>query len=324
MLDLVNITQCFVNRLSISQQQQVADWSLKASCMTAWLRTMCHPDGEISFFNDAAFNIAPSLDELETYAQKVLLDKTSISWEAPLIHLKNSGYIRLDYESAVALLDVAPIGPDYIPGHAHADTLSFELSIASHRVLVNSGTSCYGVSTERLRQRGTAAHNTVVVDKNDSSQVWASFRVARRAYPVGLKIEFLPNSEVTKVYCAHNGYARLPGKPIHHRTWLMDEGGLTVIDSIEGQHQSAEARFHFHPKIKVEIELNSTKGTATLPDGSKMTWCAEYGSVRLEKSTWHPRFGQSLKNQCLVVKFLDGESILHFCWAPNTFESKTD
>ena len=72
----------------------------------------------------------------------------------------------------VAMLDVGPIGPDYLPGHAHADTLSFELSLHGRRVLVNSGTSVYGIGAERLRQRGTAAHNTLTVDGADSSEVW--------------------------------------------------------------------------------------------------------------------------------------------------------
>ena len=27
------------------------------------------------------------------------------------------------------VMDVAPVGPDHIPGHAHADTLSFEWSL---------------------------------------------------------------------------------------------------------------------------------------------------------------------------------------------------
>lgn len=49
------------------------------------------------------------------------------------------------------------MGPDYLPGHAHADTLSFEWSLFGQRVLVNSGTSEYGLSPERLRQRGTTA-----------------------------------------------------------------------------------------------------------------------------------------------------------------------
>ena len=32
-------------------------------------------------------------------------------------------------DKVVAIIDVAKIGPDYLPGHGHADTLSFELSI---------------------------------------------------------------------------------------------------------------------------------------------------------------------------------------------------
>ena len=69
------------------------------------------------------------------------------------------------------------MGPDYIPGHAHADTLSFELSIGAQRVFVNSGTSEYGLSPKRLNQRKTAAHNTVEVDGKDSSQVWSGLEL---------------------------------------------------------------------------------------------------------------------------------------------------
>ncbi|MFB1490650.1 MULTISPECIES: heparinase II/III family protein [unclassified Thiocapsa] len=53
--------------------------------------------------------------------------------------------MHLEAGSAVALLDVAPIGPDYLPGHAHADTLSFELSLFGQRVIVNGGTSRYRI-----------------------------------------------------------------------------------------------------------------------------------------------------------------------------------
>jgi uncharacterized heparinase superfamily protein len=325
MLDLVNVTRCFVNRLSLSQRQQTANWPQLAYCMYAWLQAICHPDKEISFFNDAAFDVAPSLEELGAYVRKVLVDvKPTQTQSSSILHLKDSGYVRLNYDSTVALLDVAPVGPDYLPGHAHADTLSFELSVAGRRVLVNSGTSCYGTSVERLRQRGTAAHNTVVVDGKDSSEVWASFRVARRAYPGSLQIEFLADTGATKVSCAHNGYTRLRGNPIHHRTWLMDKRSLTVIDRIEGLHQTAEARFHFHPEINVQIELNQAKGSALLLDGILFSWYAEHGKARLESSTWHPRFGQSLENQCLVVKLVDGMSTLHFCWAPGVPEFPID
>jgi uncharacterized heparinase superfamily protein len=164
MLDLVNATQCFANRLSAKQQRQVDDWPELACKMYVWLLAMCHPDGEFSLFNDAAFDIAPSVAELDSYVRRLFVDEATQGPSPSLVLLKESGYVRLAHGLAVAILDVAPVGPDYLPGHAHADTLSFELSVGPHRVFVNSGTSCYGSSIERLRQRGTAALNTVVVD----------------------------------------------------------------------------------------------------------------------------------------------------------------
>lgn len=314
LLDLVNVTQCYASRLSPAKRRQVADWTQRARSLHAWLQAMCHPDGEISLFNDAAFDISPSVTELDAYARRVLVDIPSPSPSA-WVHLKESGYVRLAHGPAVALLDVAPVGPDYLPGHAHADTLSFELSLGAQRVLVNSGTSCYGNSPERLRQRGTAAHNTVVVNGQDSSEVWGGFRVARRAYPMGLQIDPSDDAMATEVRCAHNGYARLPGKPIHHRTWYMDACGLTVTDQVNGRHKSAEARFHFHPAVRVQAGPGQTEGTATLPDGIVMTWQLEHGHASLEASTWHPRFGQVEPNVCLAVKLVDGRSTLHFRWA---------
>ncbi|WP_413889259.1 heparinase II/III family protein [Candidatus Aalborgicola defluviihabitans] len=73
-------------------------------------------------------------------------------------------------------MDVAPVGPAYLPGHAHADTLSFELSVSGQRVVVNGGTSRYGLGPLRLRERETAAHSTVEVAKQSSSEVWGGFR----------------------------------------------------------------------------------------------------------------------------------------------------
>ena len=39
----------------------------------------------------------------------------------------------------MARCDAGDIGPDYQPGHAHGDMLSFELSLNGHRVIVDSG-----------------------------------------------------------------------------------------------------------------------------------------------------------------------------------------
>jgi len=173
LLDLVNLAQVFP---AIIPQEDAESWTAAASRMLGWLAAMCHPDGRIAFFNDTAFGIAPEPHELGVYAERLGVAPIPAS-------LGDSGYIRLENSDATVIFDAAPIGPDYQPGHAHADTLSFELSIRGLRVLVNSGTSVYESGDLRSWQRSTAAHNTATVDGLDSSEVWSAFRVARRARP---------------------------------------------------------------------------------------------------------------------------------------------
>lgn len=314
MLDLINISKCFKDRVKGNQKKQLEIWSKRSCDLKNWLRVMCHPDGEISFFNDAAFNVAPNLAKLEAYATNLLEKSENLKNKSSLIHLKNSGYIRLTFGSAVALLDVASIGPDYLPAHAHADTLSFEFSLRNQRVLVNSGTSCYENSSERAWQRGTAAHNTVIIDGQDSSEVWSSFRVAKRAYPIKLSVQESICPTNIKVFCGHDGYERLRGRPIHYRTWNMCIDELNIIDKVDGKFNCAYARFHFHPSILLEIKPDKTGGIAKLLDGSIIKLEVKQGLAYLEPSTWHSQFGHSQENICLVIKLIDNSSVLNLQW----------
>lgn len=311
MLDLCNITTAFASAIPPHWQTIIADWRARIGPMRAWLATMCHPDGEISLFNDAAFGITPVPAELERYARELALEMPSYSLEA-VTHLAQSGYIRAVQGEMVALLDVAPIGPDYLPGHAHADTLSFELSLFGERVLVNSGTSCYGLSAERSRQRETAAHNTVVVDGQSSSEVWAGFRVARRARPIDLKIAC---KERVEIVCSHDGYYhRLPGRPIHTRKWQFDPASLVIEDHVSGHFDHAAARFHIHPAITVSASSNGITGSLGLTNGRKLTWQVALGELMLEETTYHPYFGISEPSHCLVLRLQNGISRIQFNW----------
>lgn len=309
MLDLCNVAACFECALLPPQREQVKDWHARASAMLGWLHSMCHPDSAISFFNDTAFGIAPSVAELDAYAERlgipVIPARLGITW------LKQSGYARLSKGEAVALLDMAPVGPDYLPGHAHADTLSFELSLFGQRVLVNSGTSCYGNGAERLRQRKTPAHNTVAVDDEDSSEVWGGFRVARRARPV--EPEVREDCELS-ASCAHDGYRRLPDHPVHRRSWVLGNGFLTVTDSVTGTHRLAEGRYHFHPTVSIEPGPTCRDGRGFLPDGRSFSWLIEEGEGRIEPATWHPRFGVIEPNLCIVLRLIQGSGRMRFSW----------
>ena len=137
-----------------------------------------HPDGEIAFFNDAATNIA--------YPPKLLFE------EAGRLGCKSQGvgservssFIRVwlckDVSKGEAVLFARRgycIGPSYLPGHGHADALSFELSLFSRRLFVNLGTSEYGHGIRRQFERSTAAHNTLELNNEISSEGLEWFRL---------------------------------------------------------------------------------------------------------------------------------------------------
>ncbi|ACV36512.1 heparinase II/III family protein [Accumulibacter sp.] len=280
----------------------------------AWLGHMCHPDGEIAFFNDATFGIAPRSAQITAYARALgCPGDEAVVRPLLLNHLVDTGYIVVELGSGgKALLDVANVGPDYQPGHAHADTLSFELSLFGERVLVNSGTSRYGEGAERQRQRSTSAHNTVEVDGEDSSEVWAGFRVARRARPIALEFwrDVWQDGERVVVRCSHDGYRRLSGSPIHRRQWEFRTGGLRVIDAITGGFRQAVSRFHLHPDVRVtgDRELR-------LAGGQVVRWSVTDGHAQMVPSTWHPGFGVSVSNQCIEVLFEGAAVVVDFDWA---------
>ncbi len=304
-LDLINVTDTCRDAVPGRFSAILDDLRDTAQKMLQWLQHLTHPDGEIALLNDAALKIAPNPGELLDYARRLSIPLPS-GPALPLVHLPQTGYIRIEKPPCTAFLDVAPIGPDHLPGHAHADTLTFELSFHGQRFIVDSGISCYGVSAERLRQRSTTAHNTVEIDGENSSEVWGGFRVARRAYPQNLEIVENPGAEIL-VRCSHDGYTRLPGKPVHRREWKFSDRGFCVTDFIAGRFTRAVSRFHFHPQIHVECE-GENKGHCALPDGKKIRWSVEGGKAEVTASTYHPEFGVGLPNRCLEIHFHENKT----------------
>jgi uncharacterized heparinase superfamily protein len=211
------------------------------------------------------------------------------------------------------VLDVAPLGPDYLPAHGHADTLSFEMSLFGTRVFVNSGTSMYGGSDERLRQRGTAAHNTVLIDGADSSEVWGGFRVARRAHATLHGADLAPKRIV--VHGSHDGYRRLPGRNTHWRRWTFGPDSLQIDDTITGRFQSAEARYHLHPAVVVQqLDSEARRAVLRLPSGQSVLLDATGASLHADSTAWYPRFGVSVANRCLRLRFEGGQVSTRVQW----------
>ncbi|MGE0751918.1 MAG: heparinase II/III family protein [Variibacter sp.] len=233
--------------------------------MHGWLERMSHPDGDISYFNDATFGIAPTHAVLVSYARRVGIDSDRAPASAA-VAMPASGYARLSMGSIVCIFDGGRVGPDYIPGHAHADTLSFELSIGGERLITNSGTSTYDRGSEREWERGTSAHSTVMIDGQNSAETWASFRVGRR--PNVTPIETGETFDSAWAACAHDGYHHLPGRPIHRRRIAVAATGVEVADTIDGAGEHELAGFlHVHPGILVDAGENGSV-LLTTPSGT--------------------------------------------------------
>jgi uncharacterized heparinase superfamily protein len=266
LLDLCNLRGAFGGFLP--------DLSDYASRMLGWLECMTHPDGGISFFNDSSLGIAPDHIALEAYAIR-------LGFLSEPVMLGESGYVRLENDHTVVIFDAAPLGPDYQPGHGHADTLSFELSYRGRRVLVNSGTSTYDAGPVRAFERGTAAHNTIRIDGVDQSEMWAAFRVARRAQPFDVRTDHRSFAEA-----AHDGYRRLQPGVTHRRRIHLDGDTVLITDQLEGSGRHAvEVFYHLAPGADPSIRLDANLTCEVIP------------------SLYSTGFNESVPNQTVVGRW---------------------
>lgn len=215
----------------------------KAKIMLTWLKKMTFSNGDIPNFNDSAKDISYSTDNLIAYYSFLGLPELSVC------KLSESGYRKFDFATYECTIDVGAIGPNYQPGHAHADALSFILYCNGKPLFVEQGTSTYQISAKRAMERATQAHNCVVIDGKDQSQVWGGFRVGKRA-----SVNILKDDEF-HVIAEHNGYQDLG--IIHRREFVCSENCIEIIDLLKGKpNQIGLAYFHLESKVPVKIDGN--------------------------------------------------------------------
>jgi len=163
---------------------------------------------------------------------------------------KDSGYYLLQHgefgspERISVVFDCGPLGMGALAGHGHADALSFTLRAFGKDVLVDPGTYDY-FSYPKWREyfRSTRAHNTVVIDGRDQSEMLGLFLWGRKAKADCLSWQ--PTDVGGKVIGKHDGYTHLKDPVIHKRMLDLDGQELVVRDDIiaRGKHE-IEVFFH--------------------------------------------------------------------------------
>jgi uncharacterized heparinase superfamily protein len=255
----------------------------KASAMLGWLGRMTFRNGDIPLVNDAAFGIAPTTAELMAYAERLGVPTMTRP-------LRESGYRKIDRGTYELLLDVGNIGPDYIPGHAHSDTFSFVLYRDGRPLIVDTGTSTYETCDRRLVERRTAAHNTVQMDGREQSEVWGSFRVARRAYVRNLK-----ESE-DSISAWHTGYERIGAR--HAREFAFSDREIVIRDTVTSRKDHAcRAFLHFHPDVQVTLEADRV-----VADDISVTFSGA-AEIALDEYLYAPQFNVLVPGKVVIVSF---------------------
>jgi uncharacterized heparinase superfamily protein len=270
--------------------------------MGYWLACVRHPDGDVPLLNDGGLGAGCEPGRMLELGECLGASIDAAPGQGGR-HFPDTGLVAWHGRPWTVFFDVGPVGPDYQPGHGHADTLTVECSYRGRRLFVDPGTYAYDPDPRRRYDRSTRAHNTVAVDGQDSSEVWHVFRVGRRARPLGVSVEMAAGGMTAAA--SHDGYDPLPGRPRHGRRVIVREGGeFLAVDRVSGEgHHELEGGFLLSPEW----------GAAATGGGWLLTCGAERVRLKLqgpdglalfdERRPYHPGYGQEMETTRLGWRF---------------------
>ena len=301
-----------------------------ARAMLDYLPHITCPDGEIALFNDSVLGEAPSPSALHAFAASVLDDRdgtremttrqaalcSDLSGPGATSSARVVGHQTEDgglvavpalKGRGFALIDVGRACPDDLPAHAHAGLFSFELSLDSRRLIVDSGVGEYQAGAWREYYRSTRAHNTVAVDGEDQIECWGSFRVARRA-----RIFDRQTTEAALargVTARHDGYTRLSNPVFVRRTFVaLADCAWLVVDRLEGAGNHRWDSFvHCAPDVRAELvdgrcaRLSQAGRSVTIAWFGVKTASVVKGAQGPLQGWYAPEFGCHLPAPVLVL-----------------------
>ncbi len=211
--------------------------------------------GRTPLFNDAGDNVSRKAGHLLSAAEKYCAWKKENKRKTVFPY---AGYYRLDNGNTAVLFDCGDIGPEYMSGHSHNDCLSFELAVEGRCIFTNSGTGEYQGSRRQFF-RSTSAHNTVMADDREQSELWGEHRAGRRLRNI---------RAVTKGMAAAGEFYSYKGDFFRRR--MAWKGSVLQITDVIRSHKkgvcTARQFFHLAPGYHYE-----RKGHVTaVSDGNRI------------------------------------------------------
>jgi hypothetical protein len=185
--------------------------------MRSFAAALMRPDGRPALFNDAPLDLSPVLPLPAPPEGLSVFPETGYA-----VFRKNGVWLAFDF---------GPPAPSFLPAHAHADVLSFQLWADGRPLVVDPGTFTYEPGPERNWFRSTRSHSTVELDGRDQFELWSAFRSG--PYPrTTLRSEVPLEGEVVLGDIVHRRRLRLDGDSLLVEDELDGAGGVTVRTSL--------------------------------------------------------------------------------------------
>jgi hypothetical protein len=178
-------------------------------------------------------------------------------------------------------------------GHGHADALSIQLASGGRLWLTDPGSYVYMDNAgARDRFRGSAAHNTLVVDGASQADPRGPFgwgprpRVEVRRWDVAADLQIFEG--------AHYGYERLPQPVVHRRMAVGWRDAVWLVrDVVEGAGEHMfDIYFHFAPEA--DVRPREGGGIAASIGAETLVVIPPVGSVwerHIETGEYSPVYG---------------------------------
>jgi len=220
---------------------------------------------------------------------------------------------RFEAETSV-LVRCGPMGYMSLCAHAHADMLSFVMSVRGRQFLIDPGTYGYHFMGPKWRQyfRGTSAHNTLCLDGKSQARPGGAMIWLDKV--TGRMEKWEAQGARTGFEGRHDGYGKAKPGAVHHRGLVLDadEATLAIDDWLEtdaGGSLPAAVYFHFHPAVEIELTehgLAASRGA----DAIRMRWdprceaSVERGNEDTPTGWYSPWFGVRLP--CYTLRLQAG------------------
>ncbi len=241
---LADFLECYALLIAFGRMPRSENREAKLRAMAGFLKALSYPDGSLALFNDAANTAETRPQPLLESARRV------VNWSSDFstTNFPQSGYYlwQSPDEQEKMIVDAGLPSVDYNTAHAHCDLLSYELRLNGRPFVVDSGVHGYGGDRFREYCRSTRAHNTVMFDGREQSEVWSTFRMARRAEPLMAEA-----SGDQQTWNFSGSFVRYDGGVVHERRIHRSmEGDWTVADiARQGEVARASSFIHLHPGV---------------------------------------------------------------------------